>query len=77
MGKMRDRCSLCHRGREKGSKYCPYHMLALKKLEEAYESWRKALDIEWHDFIGIVSERPETGVWAKDVALSLLNAEES
>ena len=72
-----DRCSLCHRGREEGSEYCIYHMLALKKLEEAYEFWRKALDIEWHDFIGIVSERPETGVWAKDVALSLLNAEES
>ena len=74
---MMDRCSLCHRGREEGSEYCPYHMLALKKLEEAYESWRKALEVEWHDFIGIVSERSETGVWAKDVALSLLNAEES
>ena len=74
---MEDRCSLCHRGREEGSEYCPYHMLALKKLEEAYESGRKAHEVEWHDFLWRVSERPETGVWAKDVALSLLNAEES
>lgn len=59
--------------REEDSEYCLYHYIAYKNLEEAYETWKKALDIEWNDFLRDASEKSETGIWAREVAVSLLN----
>lgn len=70
---MEDRCTLCREKREEDSRYCLYHQRALQNLEEAYEMWKKALNIEWTDFLKTVSEKPETGRWAREVAFNLLN----
>ncbi len=58
---------------ERGSDYCTFHLGALRNLKEAYEVWRKALKINWEEFLGQASERPEMGQWAKEVAISLLS----
>lgn len=65
---MADRCALCRR--EKSStEYCPYHSSALENLKISYKRWKDALGINWVDFLREVSEKPETGVWAREVAL--------
>jgi hypothetical protein len=50
-----------------------FHLKALVNLEEAYEAWKEATDIEWREFLKQASERPETGSWARDVAVYLLD----
>jgi hypothetical protein len=66
-----DRCRLCEMRRERNSDYCAFHLEAIKNLEEAYEVWRKALQIEWTEFLELASERPETGQWAREAAIYL------
>ena len=70
---MEDSCRLCRRRREEGSEYCVYHQQAFRNLEEAYSSWRRALNLGWEDFLKVVSEEQGTGRWACEVAVSLLN----
>ena len=65
-------CALCHRERMSNGDYCPYHSLALENLKSSYPLWRDALDYDWLIFLREVSERPETGTWARDVALNEL-----
>lgn len=68
---MEDRCKLCRRRREEASEYCIYHQRAYANLREAFEMWRRALDIDWLDFLREVSENPETGEWARELAEGL------
>ena len=65
-------CSLCWREAAEGSEYCPYHLEAYRRLQEAYEEWRRALEMGWEEYLREISENPETGEWAREVALSLL-----
>ena len=65
---MDDKCKLCVRRRKEGSEYCPYHQMAYANLREAFEGWRRALDIDWEGFLREVIENPETGEWAREVA---------
>lgn len=67
-----DGCRLCEMRREGDSDYCAYHREALGNLEKAYEVWRKALKIEWKEFLELASDRLETGQWAREVAIDLL-----
>lgn len=69
---MEDGCKLCGRRRAEGSVYCPYHQRSYSVLREAFESWRRALDIDWPGFLREVSENAATGEWAREVAESLL-----
>ncbi|KON30260.1 hypothetical protein AC482_04305 [miscellaneous Crenarchaeota group-15 archaeon DG-45] len=74
---MEDRCGLCGRRREEASDYCAYHQRAYANLKEAFELWRKALDIDWMAFLDEVSRNPETGAWAAEVAGDLMIRERS
>ena len=66
------RCALCHRDEKPSTGFCAYHSLALENIQVSYEAWKNALGIEWADFLCEVSEMPETGIWAREVALSEL-----
>ena len=68
-------CSLCWRRREGSSEYCVYHQAAHENLLKAYKEWRKALEIEWEDYLVAISARPESGAWVQDVARNLLEKE--
>lgn len=69
---MEDRCGLCHRRRVEGSDYCLHHQRAFRNLEEKFEAWEEALDIDWVEFLKKASGMKETGEWAKGVAFSQL-----
>lgn len=69
---MENRCRICARTRKEGSDYCTYHQTGFENLQEAFKRWRQACDIEWGSFLKEVSENPETGGWAKEVAESLM-----
>ncbi|MFQ6054233.1 MAG: hypothetical protein ACE5OO_08420 [Candidatus Bathyarchaeia archaeon] len=69
---MEEKCLLCERRREEASRYCRYHQRAYLNLKEAFEQWKKALEIDWEGFLREVTENPETGDWAREVAAALL-----
>ena len=68
-------CSLCWRRRDDGSEYCTYHLAAQENLLKAFSDWREAIEVEWRDFLVAVVARPESGEWARDVAIHLLEIE--
>ena len=68
-------CSLCWRRHEDGSEYCTYHLAAQENLLKAFSDWREAIEVEWRDFLVAVVDRPESGEWARDVAIHLLEIE--
>ncbi len=74
---MADRCVLCHRERRSNVEYCPYHSLALENLKGSYPHWNDAQEMGWVSFLREVSERLETGVWAREVALHELDVKSS
>jgi hypothetical protein len=43
--------------------------LALENLKSLYKRWKDALGMGWVDFLLEVFEKPETGVWSREVAL--------
>lgn len=69
---MEDRCKLCWRRREEDSEYCLYHQKAYSNLKEAYRNWKKALNVEWNEFLKEISEKQESGKWSREVAVNLL-----
>jgi hypothetical protein len=71
------RCALCHRDEKPSTGFCVYHSSALENIRVSYKVWKNALDVEWRDFLREVSEMPETGLWAREVALSELEKNRS
>jgi len=69
------KCKLC--GRETGSRsdFCESHEKAHRNIRQKFEVWKKALNIEWKEYLKEIAENPLTGAWAKEVAESLLSKE--
>ncbi|MBS7619840.1 hypothetical protein KEJ21_04245 [Candidatus Bathyarchaeota archaeon] len=70
---MRNKCSICDREKESGSDLCYRHEKAYKNLKKVYIKWKKAVNIDWNEYLKEVIEIPETGTWVKEVALNLIN----
>jgi hypothetical protein len=70
---MRSKCTICDREKELGSDLCYRHEKAYKNLKKAYLEWKKAINIDWNEYLKEVIEISETGTWVKEVALSLIN----
>jgi hypothetical protein len=51
------------------------HLKAYENLQEKFLEWKKASNIEWENYLQEVAKNPLTGVWAKEVAESLLSEE--
>ena len=69
------KCKLC--GRENGSQsdFCEPHKKAYRNIRQKFEVWKKALNIEWKEYLKEIAENPLTGAWAKEVAANLLSNE--
>lgn len=65
------KCKICNR--EAQNKYCELHEKAYRGIVEKYEDWKKALDIEWKEYLDELVKNPFTGVWAKEVASALVS----
>jgi hypothetical protein len=70
-------CDICARPRAAGSDYCSHHLEAYRNLMEVHRVWREALDIDWAGFLREICAQPETGIWAREVAESLMDSSRS
>ena len=66
---------------DSNSRFCTYHSLALSQLQEAWLSWKSALEeeIPWESFLSKVVDLREkdeklVGTWALEVAQYLLSS---
>jgi len=64
------KCSIC--GRKSEGEFCDYHLLAYRKLKEAYVKWKEATEISWTEYLSEIMKNPFTGEWSKEVAKKLL-----
>jgi len=64
------KCKVC--GREAMTEYCELHEKARESIVKKYDTWKKALEISWTDYLNEVIKNPYTGLWAKEVAERLL-----
>ncbi len=62
-------CLLCKRECAPSSTLCRYHLEARRRVESAYNTWNEAYGgITWKEYLQRISQDPETGQWAKEVA---------
>ncbi len=69
------KCKVCTRETEglPQSKYCKLHQKAYDNLNEKFEIWKNASNVEWKSYLAEVAKNPLTGTWAKEVAENLLS----
>jgi len=60
------KCKVCSRESDQNS-YCELHIKAYENIVKKYESWKKALEISWKEYLSEVAKNPLTGEWAKEV----------
>jgi len=70
--KMTD-CIIC--GRKSEGRYCQLHKRAHANLVKGFETWSRAMDIEWRDYLKRVAEHQNTGKWVVEVCKDLLDQE--
>ncbi len=67
------KCAIC--SRETGEKsYCELHAKAYENIVKKYNSWKKALEISWKEYLSEISKNSLTGKWAKEVAEYLIKS---
>lgn len=69
------RCEIC--GREAESRFCELHKKAYENLLEKYEVWKRAMGIDWTEYLNKILKNPNTGLWVKEIADKLLSSEQS
>ena len=72
------KCMVCSREAQTQpkSEYCELHQKAYKNIQGKFEAWKKALNIEWKEYLNEIAKSPLTGIWAKEVAENLLSTKE-
>jgi len=68
-------CKLCSRETGSRSDFCEPHEKAYCNIRQKFEVWKKALNIEWKEYLKEIAKNPLTGAWVKEVAESLLSNE--
>jgi len=66
------KCKIC-RKKANNEKYCLLHEKAHQNLMENFETWKKALDVSWEDYLKTIMKNPLAGIKAKEVAEVLLS----
>jgi hypothetical protein len=61
------KCKICTR-EASNDEYCELHMKAYEAIAKKYESWRRALEISWKEYLSEIAKNPLTGAWAQEVA---------
>lgn len=62
-------CPVC--GRRAEEEYCPIHKVAHENILRSYEEWKRAMDIGWEEYLKMLMENPNTGLWALEVCRHL------
>ncbi|MFX1298471.1 MAG: hypothetical protein ACFFD2_26895 [Promethearchaeota archaeon] len=70
-------CLICERERV-SEKYCNYHEMAYKNVLKAHADWQEGYgELSFEDYLIKIIENSATGVWAKEIAESLIKKEDS
>lgn len=69
------KCKVCSRETLTKLDYCELHEKACRNIRQKFEAWKKALNIEWKEYLKEIAKNPLTGAWAKEAAESLLSNE--
>ena len=69
------KCKVCSRETLTKRDYCELHEKAYRNIRQKFEVWKKALNIEWKEYLKEIAKNPLTGAWVKEVAESLLSNE--
>jgi len=69
------KCKVCSREAQTQTqdKYCKLHQMAYENIQEKFEVWKRAMNIEWKSYLTEVAKNPLTGTWAREVAENLLS----
>lgn len=72
------KCKVCSREikTQPQSEYCELHQKAYENIQKKFWAWKKALNIEWKDYLNEIAKNQLTGIWAKEVAENLLSGKE-
>jgi len=65
------KCKVCEREAE--GDYCELHEKAYRNIVKEYDVWKKASDVSWKQYLSEIAKNPFTGLWAREVAESLLS----
>ncbi len=65
-------CSVCGREVAEDSEFCVYHRHALDNLQATFDDWKRALEIDWKEYLNRVHKLDETGIWVREVAEHLM-----
>jgi len=65
------KCKVCEREAE--NQYCELHEKAYRNILKEYDVWKKASGVSWKQYLSEIAKNPSTGLWAREVAESLLS----
>jgi hypothetical protein len=51
-------------------------MKAYESIVKKYDSWKRAMEISWKEYLSEIVKNPLTGEWAKEVAEHLIKSGE-
>jgi DNA topoisomerase-1 len=56
---------------------CEFHAEARQKIIQEYNSWKKALDVSWKEYLSEVAKNQLTGQWAREQAKYMISSGEN
>ena len=69
-------CPICNRTKSSEKEFYNYHSIAFQKLKEGWNEWKKAIDLDWKDYLLRLYDVEELGLWIREI-IDYLMLEES
>lgn len=66
------KCKICARESNDKSVYCLNHNQAYLNLEEGFQKWRRALGVNWLEYLEKIKGNRSTGAWVCEVVVDIL-----
>jgi hypothetical protein len=70
------KCKICNREVIERRRYCELHTKAYETIVKKYDTWKKASELSWKEYLSEIVNNPLTGEWAREVAAHLIENEE-
>jgi hypothetical protein len=68
------KCKICCREAQENG-FCALHLKAYKNILDKFNTWKKASDISWIQYLIEIQKNSLTGEWAKEVTKHLIEEE--
>ncbi len=67
------KCRLCDSDAIPKDEYCTLHRKAYDNIVSGFETWQKALDVSWKEYLSKLADNSLTGAVAKEVVKHMLS----